>query len=148
MFGLEEAWIWALIGIILIIIEVISVTFFFVFLSVGAFITALAVFLGVKSLGTQVIIFSASSVLLIGVLRKTAKQLFARHGDMPPEYVGQKVKVIEDIVPGREGCVTYRGSRWIAYSEENETIPAGCFVEVVSSDGIKLKIKKTQERNP
>ncbi|HSB07631.1 MAG TPA: NfeD family protein [Thermodesulfobacteriota bacterium] len=143
MFGLGDAWTWALIGIILIIIEVISVTFFFVFLSVGAFITALAVVLGVESFATQVIIFSISSVLLIVVLRKSAKQLFARHGDMPPEYVGQKVEVIEDIVPGREGYVTYRGSRWIAYSDEKETIPAGSFVEVVSSDGIKLKIKKT-----
>ena len=146
MFGLGSAWTWAVIGIILIIIEVITVTFFFVFLSVGAFITALAVFLGAESLSTQVIIFSVSSVLLIVVLRRTAKHLFARHGDMPPEYVGQKVEVIEDIVPGREGYIRYRGSRWIAYSEDKETIPAGSLVEVVSSDGIKLKIKKTQER--
>ncbi len=142
MFGLSPVWIWALIGIALVILEAATVTFFFVFLGAGALITALAAALGVQGLASQILIFAASSVLLILVLRRSARNLFAGHRDMLPDFVGEKVDVIEDIPAGREGCVLYRGSRWIAYSDDAGTIPKGSVVKVVTNDGIKLKVKR------
>jgi len=65
MFGLGHAWVWALIGIALIIVELISGSLFFVFLGVGALVTALAVFLGINNLAMEVVIFCVSSILLV-----------------------------------------------------------------------------------
>lgn len=142
MFGLNPVWVWAIIGIVLIIIEMVSVTFFFAFIGMGALITALAVYLGVKTISIQIIIFCLTSILMVALFRKTAKKLFAGHSDMKPDYVDEKVEVIEDILPGRDGSVKYRGSKWIAYSEDLKIIPAGTIVKVIASEGIKLKVEK------
>jgi membrane protein implicated in regulation of membrane protease activity len=63
----------------------------------------------------------------------------AGHGDYS-EYVGQRALVAVSIPPGGEGKVKYRGSEWIAYSDEGAEIPAEAAVLIVAIDGIKLKV--------
>lgn len=139
---LSPTLIWAILGIVLIIVELLTGTFFFLFIGIGAIITAIVAYFGVGSIHIQFIIFAISSIILILLLRKMAKKLFYGHADLPPEYIGEKVPVAKEIPVGHEGSVKYRGSFWIAYSDEIENIPEGTLVEVIGSDGIKLKVKK------
>lgn len=133
--------IWAILGIVLIIIETTTVTFVLMFFGAAALVTAF-VSIFVDSFAVQVAVFVAASVVLLLSLRKVAKNLFSGHQDLMPDYLGKKVNVVEDIPPGREGKVSFRGSPWIAVSEDSITIPAGSHVEVVAADGIKLKVKR------
>ena len=140
--SLTPALAWAVLGLLLLITELATISFILCFFGLGALIVALAVWLGITpSLSSQLIVFSASSLLLLLLLRKTAQSLFAGHADVPPDYAGQKVPVIKTIPVGGEGTIQYRGSDWIAFSDINQTIPADTVVEIQSIEGIRVKVK-------
>jgi membrane protein implicated in regulation of membrane protease activity len=138
--------VWAIIGIVLIIIELMSFTFVFVFFGVGAIIASLTTWIGITpGLSSQLAVFSVSSLFMLLVLRKTAKKLFFGSHDVPPDYKGQMVKVVKAIPVGGEGAISYRGSEWIAFSESTGQIPEGSTVEIVSLDGIRAKVKHVEQ---
>lgn len=133
--------VWAIIGVVLIIIELMSVTFVFAFFGVGALIVSLTTWTGITpGLSSQFAVFSVSSLLLMFALRKTAKKLFFGSHDIPPDYKGQKVRVVKAIPVGGEGAISYRGSEWIAFSASADSIPEGSTVEIISLDGIRAKV--------
>lgn len=142
----SPALFWVFIGLVLLIAELTTTTFILCFLGIGALIVAIATGLGLTvSLSSQLVVFSASSVALMLLLRKTAKKLFAGHADVLPDYIGQKVSVIKDIPAGGEGNIKYRGSDWIAFSDEPETIREGTQVEIIAMDGIRVKVKPVRQ---
>jgi inner membrane protein len=144
MFGMNfsPALFWATIGLVFLIAELATVTFILCFFGLGALIVALTTWIGLTpGMNSQLVVFSISSVLLMLLLRKTAKRLFFGTNDSPPEYVGQKVKAVKAIPVGGEGAVHYRGSEWIAFSDEADIINAGDMVEIVAMEGIRVKVK-------
>jgi hypothetical protein len=133
--------VWAIIGVVLIIIELMSLTFVFAFFGVGALIVSITAWAGITpGLNGQFVVFSVSSLLMMFALRKTAKKLFFGSHDKPPDYKGQMVKVVKAIPTGGEGAISYRGSEWIAYSESADAIREGSTVEIISLDGIRAKV--------
>lgn len=139
--SLSPAWIWAIIGVILIIIELTSFTFILTFLGAGAIITAITTWVGLTGgVNSQLAFFSISSVLMMLLLRKTAKKLFYGSSDLSPDYLGQRVKVVREIPVGGEGYIQYRGSEWIAFSDHPDIIPEGSNVEIVGIEGIRVKV--------
>lgn len=137
--------LWSVLGVLLIIVELMSVTFVFAFFGVGALIVSLTTWIGVTpGLNSQLAIFSIASLLLMFALRKTAKRLFFGSHDIPPDYKGQKVKVVKAIPVGGEGAISYRGSEWIAFSESTDPISEGSMVEIISLEGIRAKVTSTQ----
>ena len=144
-FSLSPALAWALVGLVLLIAELATVSFILCFIWMGALIVAATTWIGLTpSFSSQLIVFSASSLALLFLLRKTAKKLFAGHADVPPDYAGQKVDVVKPIPAGGEGTVRYRGSDWIAFSDTNRTIPEGATVQIETIEGIRVKVKPVE----
>ena len=144
MFGitLSPAIVWAIIGIVFVIIELATFTFILSFLGVAAIIVSLTTWSGLTpGINSQLAVFSISSILMMLLLRKTARRLFAGTNDVKPDYMGQKVKVIRTIPVGGEGAIVYRGSDWIAFSDYADIIREGTVVEIVSIEGIRIKVK-------
>jgi len=144
MFGVSfsPALVWAVIGLLLLIAELATVSFILCFIGLGALIVALTTWIGITpSFSSQLSVFTVSSLLLLFLLRKTARKLFAGHADAPPDYAGQKVPVIRPIPPGGEGAIQYRGSDWIAFSDTAQAIPAGAVVQIEAIHGIRVKVK-------
>ena len=140
-FSLSPAVVWAIVGLVLLIMELATVSFILCFIGLGALIVAATTWMGLtSSFNSQLIVFSASSLSLLFLLRKTAKKLFAGHADVPPDYTGQKVKVVKPIPAGGEGTVMYRGSNWLAFSDTTQTIPEGATVQIESIEGIRIKV--------
>ena len=138
--------VWAIIGVALIIIELMSFSFVFVFFGAGAIIVSLTTWVGLTpGLPSQLAVFSVSSLFMLLVLRKTAKELFFGSHDVAPDYKGQKVKVVKAIPAGGEGAISYRGSEWIAFSKSAGQIPEGSTVEILSLDGIRAKVKHVEQ---
>lgn len=138
----SPALIWATIGVAFLIAELATVTFILCFLGAGAIIVSLTTWIGLTpGINSQLIVFSISSILMTLLFRKTAKRLFFGRNDARPDYLGQKVKVIKVIPAGGEGTISYRGSDWIAFSDCAESIHEGDTVEIVASEGIRLKVK-------
>jgi len=143
---ISPALIWATIGLLLLAAELATVTFILSFLGLGAIIVSLTTWAGLTpGLNSQLLVFSISSLLLLLLLRKTAKRLFAGTHDAPPDYMGEKVQVIKAIPAGGEGAIKYRGSEWFAFSEAEEIINEGDTVEIVAIEGIRVKVKSISQ---
>jgi len=140
---------WATIGVVFIIAELITFTFILCFFGAGAIIVSLTTWSGLTpGINSQLIVFSISSILLMLLFRKMAKNLFYGSNDIPPDYIGQKVKVIKAIPGGGEGAIVYRGSVWIAFSDSVDIINEDDIVEIVAIEGIRVKVRpiKNQRR--
>jgi membrane protein implicated in regulation of membrane protease activity len=142
--SLSPMYIWAIIGIILIIADLLTLTFFLIFLGVGALVTSVFTVMGVTTgINSQLICFAVSSLITMVLFRGLVKKMFGKKEGKSDyaELVGQKGYVADTIPAGHEGKVSYRGSVWIAFSDCSEDIPAGTLVTIESIDGIKLKVK-------
>jgi membrane protein implicated in regulation of membrane protease activity len=136
-------YIWAIVGIGLIIAEIVIPSFFLVFFGAGALVTAITTAAGFTTdLGTQLLVFCVSSILLLVLFRRKLRCHFGKE-TLPPDYMGQRLKVTAAIPRGGEGKVLYRGSEWIAFCESaEEEIPQGSTVEVTGSRDVRLQVKK------
>ena len=56
--------------------------------------------------------------------------------------VVKKVMVLNKISPYKPGLVKVKGEDWTAVSKTDEAIEAGCEVEVVAVEGVKLVVVK------
>ena len=138
----SPALIWATLGVMFLIAELATLTFILCFLGVGAIIVSLTAWIGLTpGINSQLVVFSISSVLMMLLFRKTAKGLFFGSNDPSPDYMGQKVKVIKAIPVGGEGTIEYRGSDWIAFSDDADIINEDDTVEIVAIEGIRVKVK-------
>ena len=140
---LSHSLLWAIIGIILIIAEVATMSFVLIFFGLGALLTALLAWTGITpGLDSQLLVFSISSLSMLVVLRRFAKNLFFSKADTSQDSIGQRAQVSKPISHGAEGAVTFRGSEWIAFSDSADTIPAGSTVEIIGTEGIRLKVRR------
>lgn len=134
---------WAIIGIVLIIIDVFSLTFFLFFLGIGALVTALSIWVGVTpTLVGQLVCFCISSLVATLLFRSTLRRMLEQkvHQGDYSEYIGQRAVVSVSIPAGGEGKVVYRGSEWIAFCDEHREIPEGATVTIAQVQGIKLRV--------
>lgn len=135
--------IWAILGIILIVAELMTMAFVLVFFGLGALLTAFLTWIGITpDFTSQLLVFAISSSAMLLILRTFAKKQFFRKSEVSQEFVGQKVKVIREVSADSEGAVSYRGSEWIAFSDSKEVIPAGTIAEIIGTEGIRVKVKK------
>jgi len=140
--------IWSIIGVVLIIVEVSSFTFVLCFFGIGALLVAFTAWIHLTTeIYSQVISFSIISVGLMILMRKTLKKLFPGTKDKTPDYIGKKAKVTKKVLPSEDGTISYRGSEWIAFCDENETFQEGEIVEIIDMDGIRMKIKRPTSSN-
>ena len=134
--------VWAITGVVFLILELTTFTFVFSFLGIGALIVALTTWLGLTpAISSQLGVFSVSSILTMLLFRRTARKLFAGSHAIHRDYVGEKVKVIKAIPAGGEGTIVYRGSDWIAFSDYAHPIDEGATVEIIAIEGIRVKVK-------
>ena len=143
MFG-GSAFIWGVIGVLLIAAEMVIPGFTIFFFGAGALLTALIALvlpLVAGSFTAQITLWAASSILSFVFLRHKFRKIFGGTllNRMPEEGVGEKVLVIEDITPEKPGRVRYRGSSWKAMSL-TECFSAGNTVEIVESSGLELTV--------
>lgn len=135
--------IWTIIGVLLLVIEIFAVSFFFLFFGIGALATALLSWIGVlDSITAQLLVFIVVSAASILIFRKKLKLSFDKRSEGFNEFEGEKVKVVEAILPNEEGKVSFRGAHWIAYSSPTETLSEGTHAIIKKVEGIKLFVEK------
>jgi membrane protein implicated in regulation of membrane protease activity len=131
----------------MLIAELLSVTFVFLFLSVGAFVTAILSWTGLTpTVNSQLFCFSVVSVLSLLALRKPLLQFSRRKNKSLEysEYVGDKATVVQTIPSDGEGRVFYRGTEWIALTQKGHPIAMGSSVIIKQLDGIKLIVSEPE----
>ena len=139
--------IWALLGLVLVLAEFFVPGLVVIFFGAGALVTAIisAILPGVRgSMVLQIVIWLATSGLCLGLLRKYLSKVF--RGRMITEageddVVGKAAEVVEVITPDKPGRVRFEGTTWAAESY-TETFNPGDRVEILKQENITLIVTR------
>jgi membrane protein implicated in regulation of membrane protease activity len=139
---MDPALAWAIIGLGLVIVELLTGTFYLVMLGVAAFGAAGAAWLG-RDFPVQVVVaavIAAAGCYAVHVYREKN-----RTRQMPPVDAGMPASFETWIDPGaRLARVRYRGASWDARVEGVESLEPGATVYVLAADGNTLKVVKNR----
>lgn len=139
---------WFLIGLGVMLVELALPGFVIIFFGIGAWITALFVWLGVlESLNAQLLGFVGASIVSLLALRGwLQKTMQGRVSDTElsdtrlDDFIGNKAQVTVAITPdSTEGRVDFRGTQWAASAKV--AIPAEATVRIVSKDNLTLRVE-------
>lgn len=138
--------IWFLIGALLILLELVVPGLVLVFFGVGAWVTALVCLFGNVGINTQLIVFLASSLTSLALLRNLLKKRYmdrkSPDGDLEDEYIGQTAIAINSFAAGEMGKVTFKGSSWEAIAQQ--AVTAGQRLKITGYKSIKLFVEPLQ----
>lgn len=141
---ISHSQLWLIIGFVMLVIEMFSLSFFAFFIAMGALLTALLTYFGIlPTITLQVVVACVSSVVFLLLLRKVLKQKFSqsKSGVDYTEFTGEKVKVVREIPQNGSGRVFYRGAEWEAVSNDGSRIPENTIVTIVKMDGIVVIVE-------
>lgn len=139
----DIVWFWAACAAILLIGEMVTVSFGLLFFGIAAGVVAvLSLIFPSLSLEFQIIVFAVLGILGAYYGRKSLKRYFVKpapgvDGDSNAIFV-----VDGDLAPGASGTVTYQGAPWTAVNESSDEVKKGDQVQIVRTSGIKLIVKK------
>ena len=143
---MKPEFIWAMVGLILLLMEFMLPGLIIFFFGVGAWIVAATCFFVDISVNIQIIIFIVSSVVLLLALRKWLRSIFVGHTYSKQagtqdinDLVGEKVTVTKTITPPQTGAVELHGVKWNAVAET--AIEAGQLAEITGQDNLTLTVK-------
>lgn len=135
---------WFLVGIAFFAFELAVPGFIIFFFGIGAWCTALAVYLFEMKTSAQLAVFLVTSLVTLFLLRKYIQAVFigsAQKDDpsVKAEPVARTGVVTEDIVPPGQGRVKFGGSFWKASAEE--PIRSGTAVKIVKQDNLEVIVR-------
>jgi membrane protein implicated in regulation of membrane protease activity len=139
---MDHAIVWAVIGLVLVIVELLTGTFYLLVLGIAAFGAALAAWLGLEFPVQAIVAAVVSAVGCYGVHVYKAKN---RSQQMAPIDAGMPASFESWLDAGeRLAKVRYRGASWDARVEGLEAIEPGATVYVLAADGNTLRVAKNR----
>lgn len=140
--------IWATLGILLILSELVVPGFVVFFFGLGALLNALLVGI-IPGLGTriplQLVLWAVSSGVSLALLRRYFAKAFrgsVLDSSRDEEFVGSTAEVSERISPEKPGRVRFEGTTWTAVTYD-ESIEPGERVDIIQKDGTKLVVTRS-----
>ena len=139
---MDHAIVWAVIGLVLVIVELLTGTFYLLMLGVAAFGAAAAAYFGFGFGAQSIVAAVISAVGCYGVHVYKAKN---RAQQMAPIDAGMPASFESWLDAGaRLARVRYRGASWEARVEGLEAIEPGATVYVLAADGNTLRVAKNR----
>ncbi|MDA1650525.1 NfeD family protein [Bacillus cereus group sp. TH160LC] len=140
------AWvIWFIIAGILFIAEMLSITFYMLWLGIGAVVGGLIALFVPDALLLQVIVGGIVSLTLTFFTKRISKNFREAKGftDTVDMLAGKKGIVMQAITNGTNGIVKVDGDTWTAIADD--PIDAGEKVIVIKRHSTILQVKKESE---
>jgi len=137
--------LWIIAGILLIIVEMLTFTFFAASFGVAALLTAYVASKDVGLTWELATFVIASTVCVLGVRPLFTRLIYKRSENKPvlvAALIGQGGTVVDEIEPqGGQGRVKTGGEEWRAVATDARGIPAGVKVQIVSVQGATLTVR-------
>ena len=142
-------WSWMLIGAILLGAELFAVDaqFYLVFLGISAAIVGMLSLFGVvMPTWMEWSVFAALSLISFFTFRKTLYEKI-RGGAVGfrESLSGNVVNIPNDLAPGSDARIDFRGTKWTARNVGGETISGGSRARVVKAEGLTLHVEAEQK---
>jgi membrane protein implicated in regulation of membrane protease activity len=144
LFAHIDYWHWLIAAGVLLLIEVLAPSFFFLWMAVAAAVTAAALWLQPGlDWQYQLMIFSVLSVVSIVLFRRyqrarpvtTDQPTLNRRGE---QYIGRTFTLAEPII-NRSGVLRVDDTSWRISGDDQ---PAGTRVTVSGADGVILQVRR------
>lgn len=142
--NLSPVIVWMIIGLVLTIAEMFTLSFFLLFFGVAAFIVALVKnFTGLDNVPLEIVLFALLGLSAILVFRKKLLHSFrAKQGFSADQH---KTFILDrDLPPHGEARIDYSGSTWTAVNDSNRALVQGEKAVIVRTEGIKLFVRGTE----
>lgn len=137
-----QGWLWIVAALVLFALEALTPGgFFLVFFAAGALLVgALATVGVVESLSEQILVFSASSVVLLLAFRSRLVAWMRPGTHQVDSVVGESGVLLDDLAPGAVAKVEVRGSAWNARTHGTPLL-RGQRCRVARVDGLTLWVE-------
>ena len=141
-------WVWLGAAVVFGVVEALTAGLVSIWFVAGSAAALIGAFLG-AGLGVQVALFVVVSAAALAVTRPLVRRYTA--GKAVPtnldRVLGDSGKVMETIDnENSSGAVYVDGKTWTARSADGSVIPAGTVVEILRMEGVKLFVKKIEEK--
>ena len=135
-------WLWLIIALICLIIELSTGAFVLVFFAGAAVIVALTTILVLENLAYQILFYGLLGILSLIFFRKKLIQAVHHHKNSSAQFGDQNQTLLleEDLAPQQEARVSYQGSLFTAVNMDQVTLKANHRVRILKTDGIKLHL--------
>jgi len=140
MMTIDSTSFWIITGIVLIIGEMVSMSFFLLFIALGAFAAALAASFG-QSHVVQGLTCAGVSVIGVLALRKPIQHRLLKSMNVATD-VGTEITVDQAIAPHQQARISYQGTSWLATNLGATAFRVGERVIIVGIDGNTLLLRK------
>ncbi len=135
-------WIWIILGFVLAASELATGTFYLLFFSFAAFVTAGFAYLMMADFWPyQMLIFSS---IAVGSVFFVKSKLHRKSANQISLDVENQIISSEEIKPGEEKMIQYQGTLWTAVNDSSWTIEKGSRVSIKKVEGIKLFVVPTK----
>jgi membrane protein implicated in regulation of membrane protease activity len=141
-----QPWHWWALAAILIGIEILSPTFFFLWPGIAAaLVGVIAYFIPTLGGDVQIIIFAVLSVVCTFFWKRYAPASWTSTEQHPTlnrraeSIIGRQVRAAVDF-SGGQGAVTVGDTRWSAVSSDGSDPKQGDLLVVLSADGVVLQV--------
>lgn len=136
--------VWFIIGLALFLLELVMPGFVIFFFGVGAWVTALLCLIANPGINLQAIVFGATSILSLVLLRKMIQKRFfyskeELSKEVEDEFSGREGIALTELIPGKTGKVEFKGTQWKAESDFKVT--EGQKVIIKKKDSFKLIVE-------
>lgn len=129
---------WAVIGMALLLAEIMTQSFFFLFLGISALFVAGFKFFGLSHFSGELILFAVTSLILIGALRKRALSRFTETKKTFQADENVILIASADLDSGASGTLEYQGVPWSALNSSKTSIRKGDQIVILRTEGIQL----------
>ena len=141
-----EPWhLWTILGISLVIVEMLTVSFFAASFGVAALVTAAIAARTGCGTTMQLAAFSGASVVSLAIVRPLFRGLYRASDNRPvltDAMIGGTGTVVDEIeAQGGHGRVRVGAEEWRAVAPDHRAVPAGARVEILKVDGATLTVR-------
>ena len=145
--NIPPQYIWIIVGIVIMSMELFLPGFILCFFGLGAVLTGLLKIFLPLGINTQLVLFAVLSIVLLVSFRRYAQGYFTgRVSNTNPSgaamemHTGETAIVTEDIIPNSpRGKVEFHGTSWNA--DADVEIKTGVKVTIVKRHDLTLKVK-------
>lgn len=145
---LQPIWAWAILGLVLLSIELLSGTFYILWFAISALCVSLMLLVFPEaSVAMQLLAFSLLSLVTLGLWRRKYRQQGPAPviGQSRDGTIGQTGRITVAVSPEQNGTIAFTvpvmGSReWTATSDE--AINAGETAEITAIEGNYLRVRR------
>jgi len=134
---------WLILGVLFLIAEIFTPSFFIMWFGIGAFAAMLVAFLFENSVLYQSIAFILVSLILVLFTRKLAQKMSGKPSRLivQDEMIGRIGVVTETITAdGGKGFVRIDKEIWRARSRSEQEIPIGAKIKVIELKGVTVTV--------